>query len=165
MFSWPWNKKRLENAASSVRPCLSSARKRRTQKRVERERLTLSNETHFNNEKKRRRATHTYTGAQSLCVCVWYMFSALRVFFLFFFRRWVKQTQKSSKDRAVAAFKGIEEETFSSSSSSGKRKEKTARMDLNNETRSIWNESTTGPHNVMTDSRGRLPPRKWVGFH
>jgi membrane protein implicated in regulation of membrane protease activity len=65
------------------------------------------------------------------------MFSALRVFFLFFFRRWVKQTQKSSKDRAVAAFKGIEEETFSSSSSSGKRKEKTARMDLNNETRSI----------------------------
>jgi hypothetical protein len=91
------------------------------------------------------------------------MFSALRVFFLFFFfRRWVKQTQKSSKDRAVAAFKGIEEETFSSS---GKRKDKTARMDLNNETRSIWNESSTGPHNVMTDSRGRLPPRKWVGFH
>jgi hypothetical protein len=102
----------------SVRVCLPHGKD--AHKSESRERLTLSNETHFNNEKKRR-ATHTYTGAQSLCVCVIHVFGSKS----FFFRRWVKQTQKSSKDRAVAAFKGIEEET--SSSSSCKRKEKSGK--------------------------------------
>ena len=70
------------------------------------------------------------------------MLSALRVF-----RRRVKQTQKSSKDRAAAAFKGIVEEI---SSSSFKRQGWIWIMKRDRYATS----QLQGPHNVVTDSRG-----------